>query len=146
MLASRVAHASAKGRSRESGYRAIVWVYLKVAAKTFRAPSRRYCLIRSRPASTICEMLELCTRATFWGFPSLPTTKARAAGFSGRIRIAPTSNGMSGEASLANVFAWRAWHARDSGPWGSNGKEAINARVNLLKVATRTGERWESMG
>jgi hypothetical protein len=35
MLASRVAHASAKGRSRESGYRAIVWLYPKVCHENF---------------------------------------------------------------------------------------------------------------
>ena len=106
MLASRVAHASAKGRSRESGYRTIVWVYPKVATKIFRATSRlrRHYLIRSRPASTTYENAKLCTRATFWGSPSLPTTKARAVGFLGRTRIAPTSNGMSGEARLAKCL------------------------------------------
>ena len=35
MLASRVAHASAKGRSRESGYRTIVWVLSEGRHKNF---------------------------------------------------------------------------------------------------------------
>ena len=91
MLASRVAHASAKGRSRESGYRIIVWVYPKAATKTFRAPSRlsRHYLIRSRPASTTYENAKLCTWATFWGSPSLPTTKGRAVGSFGRTASLP---------------------------------------------------------
>ena len=36
MLASRVAHASAKGRSQQSGLPKPSWVYAKLATKTFR--------------------------------------------------------------------------------------------------------------
>src|SRR5207237_5797903 len=54
----------------------------KVAAKTFRAPLKATLL---DPVATCFNDLRKCEalhQGKFWRFPSLPTTKARAAGFS----------------------------------------------------------------